>query len=197
MALTENYTSFSLYHLLSHATHRFPNTPHIFLPPHPPTLCRSRVVATRQACAPTLTDRKVVQREPSALTPIRRRRERSESGIFGVLAWPVLHQTVNVRSVSENLTYIDIHPATELWSCKLSVAGHLMGACVPLPQEELESRNRSHCVDLLVLYCPTVTSPLFATYFQEKWGGGGGRNNKDLCFRLAVKPPPPPHEYAY
>ena len=32
------------------------------------------------------------------------------------------------------------------------------------------------------------TAPLFAIYFQEK--EGGGRNNKDLRFRLAVKPPP-------
>ena len=39
-------------------------------------------------------------------------------------------------------------------------------------------------------YCPAVTPPPFATYFQEK--EGGGRNNEDLRFRLAVKPPPPP-----
>ena len=38
-------------------------------------------------------------------------------------------------------------------------------------------------------YCPAVTPPPFATYFQEK---EGGRNNEDLRFRLAVKPPPPP-----
>ena len=40
-----------------------------------------------------------------------------------------------------------------------------------------------------LLYCPAVTPPLLATYFQEK--EGGGRNNEDLCFRLAVNPPPP------
>ena len=37
-------------------------------------------------------------------------------------------------------------------------------------------------------YCPAVTTPLFATYFQEI--EGRGRNNKDLHFHLAVKPPP-------
>ena len=41
-----------------------------------------------------------------------------------------------------------------------------------------------------VPYCPAVTPPPFATYFQEK--EGGGCNNEDLRFRLAVKPPPPP-----
>ena len=40
-----------------------------------------------------------------------------------------------------------------------------------------------------VPYCPAVTPPPFATYFQEK--EGGGRNNEDLRFRLAVKPPLP------
>ena len=44
-------------------------------------------------------------------------------------------------------------------------------------------------------YCPAVTPPPFATYFQEK--EGGGRNNEDLRFRLAVKPPPLSHEFAY
>ena len=45
---------------------------------------------------------------------------------------------------------------------------------------------------MLIPYCPAVTPPLFATYFQEKERGGGGRNNEDLHFYLAVKPPPPP-----
>ena len=49
-------------------------------------------------------------------------------------------------------------------------------------------------LDRGVPYCPAVTPPPFATYFQEKeggGGGGGGRNKEDLRFRLAVKPPPP------
>ena len=45
----------------------------------------------------------------------------------------------------------------------------------------------------VIPYCPAVTPPLFATYFQEK--KGGGRNNEGLYFRFAVKPPPP-HEFA-
>ena len=50
---------------------------------------------------------------------------------------------------------------------------------------------RSHSIIdmILIPYCPAVTPPLFATYFQEK--EGGGRNNEDLRFRLAVKPLPP------
>ena len=56
---------------------------------------------------------------------------------------------------------------------------------------------RAHdLVSAHVPYCPAVTPPLFATYFQEK-EGGGGRNNEDLRFRLAVKPPPPSHEFVY
>ena len=43
---------------------------------------------------------------------------------------------------------------------------------------------------MYIPYCPAVTPPPFATYFQEK--EGGGRNNEDLRFCLAVKPPPPP-----
>ena len=46
-----------------------------------------------------------------------------------------------------------------------------------------------HMGSVHVPYCPAVTPPLFATYFQEK--EGGGRNNEDLRFRLAVKTPPP------
>ena len=49
---------------------------------------------------------------------------------------------------------------------------------------------RLHTYARVVPYCPAVTPPLFATYFQEK--EGGGRNNEDLHFRLAVKPPPLP-----
>ena len=34
----------------------------------------------------------------------------------------------------------------------------------------------------IVMYCLTVTPPLFATYFHEKeGGGGGGHNSKDIC----------------
>ena len=47
-----------------------------------------------------------------------------------------------------------------------------------------------HGPDAYIPYCPTVTPPPFATYFQEK--EGRGRNNEDLRFRLTVKPPPPP-----
>ena len=53
--------------------------------------------------------------------------------------------------------------------------------------------HRRYCIQFsnLVPYCPAVTPPPFATYFQEK-EGGGGRNNEDLRFHLAVKPPPHP-----
>ena len=47
-----------------------------------------------------------------------------------------------------------------------------------------------HVQHVHVPYCPTVTPPLFATYFQEK--EGGGCNYEDLHFRLSVNPPPPP-----
>ena len=46
------------------------------------------------------------------------------------------------------------------------------------------------CCIIILPYCPAVTPPLFATYFQDK--EGGGRNNEDMRFRLAIKPPPPP-----
>ena len=42
-----------------------------------------------------------------------------------------------------------------------------------------------------ILYCPDVTPPLFATYFQEK-EGGGGVITRTCAFASQLSPPPPP-----
>ena len=46
-------------------------------------------------------------------------------------------------------------------------------------------------VHIYIPYCPAVTPPPFATYFQEKEGGGGGVTTRTCTFASQLSPPPP------